>query len=157
MIRNNWLEAAKDAKMRDARRAVIADLCMVSDERRKEREENLKRQAENLARKRLAEEATIRLAGQKQEEIALLKSQLDVLKSSNEELRAANEQIAVTNKELESANEQLKVAKLGSDRAAKSAKRLNFIMLGATLLATLVAVIESKAFENMIQAIGLKW
>ena len=157
MISNYWLEAAKDAKMRDARRAVIADLCYVSEDWRKEREANLKKQAEDKVRTQLAQEATIRLAGQKQEEIALLKSQLDALRYSNEELRAANEQIAVTNKELESANEQLKVAKLGSDRAAKSAKRLNFIMLCATLLATLVAVIESKAFENMIHAFGLKW
>lgn len=157
MIRNNWLDAAKDAKMRDARRAVIADLCMVSDERRKEREENLKRQAENLARKRFAEEAQIRVAGQMQEEIALLKSQLDVLRSSNEEFRAANEQIAVTNKELESANEQLKVAKLGSDRAARSARRWNVVMLVVALISIFLALVESKVFEKAIQAIGLKW
>ena len=107
MISNYWLDAVQNAKMRDARRGIIAELCTVDEDRRKEREANLKRQAENLARKQRAEEAQIRLAGQMQEEIELLKSQLDELKNSNLEFRAANEQIAVTNKELESANEQL--------------------------------------------------
>ena len=153
-----WLDVVQNVQRRKAQRAVIADLCRVGDDWRKEREEYLKRQAEDKARTQRAEEAQIKLAGQVQEEIVLLKSQLDVLKSSNEELRAANEQIAATNKELETANGQLEVAKLDSDRAARTAKRWNVIMLCASLLATLVAVIGwNESWKQLVsQAIGLK-
>ena len=141
MISNYWLDAVQNAKMRDARRGIIAELCTVDEDRRKEREAYIKRQAEDKARTQLAQEALIRLAVQKQEELDLHKNQLDEQKCLNVELRAANEQMAVTNRELETANGHLKVAKQDSDRAAKSAKRWNVVMLVVAVVSILVAVI----------------
>lgn len=162
---NDCWDIVKRAQRRKAQRALIADLCYVDKAQREKREACLKKQAEDKERTQLAEEAQIRLAEQMQEELDLLKNQLDEQKCTNVELRAANEQMGVVNRELETANGQLKLAKQDSDRAAKSAKRWNVAMLVVAVVSILVGVIGWNVsvkqsvvgvFKAVVQAVGLK-